>query len=415
MKYGIVYRKTTKNIGDDIQAYAASQWLPSVDYQIDLESLDTFVAEDDEPVAAIMSAWYMWAKWHWPPSKHLYPLWIGLHYTDGWRNRHEAIGRDMPSKFEYLASGPGKEYLTKYGKIGCRDPYTKGKLDELGIDSYFSGCVTLTLQRDENLPKPKEEYVVLVGVGRSVEKAVRKQLAGTGIGVEVVNPMRPQKSTELSWEERKAQVQKMLAIYQNAKCVLTFRLHCALPCLALGTPVLLVRPNFSSIRFQPYKDWMPNAYPQEVIDGKFAEWMKNPPPNPDTYKETRENLIKLCNEFVEKAKNETRKASEIYESDYGFDETELLRWRVKTMSETLDNYLEETRIDIEKIKELNKKLKGYENKGKDQDEKLIVVENCASVRFTLKVREIYSNWVFAYRRRRSRRIAKKAEKKKAAK
>ena len=74
MKYGILWRKTTKNIGDDMQSYAASLFLPSVDYQVDIEALDQFVAEDDEPVATIMSAWYMWAKWNWPPSKYVYPM-----------------------------------------------------------------------------------------------------------------------------------------------------------------------------------------------------------------------------------------------------------------------------------------------------------------------------------------------------
>ena len=53
MKYGVLWRKTTKNIGDDIQSYAESVWLPSVDYMVDIEELDSFKAEDDEPVAGI--------------------------------------------------------------------------------------------------------------------------------------------------------------------------------------------------------------------------------------------------------------------------------------------------------------------------------------------------------------------------
>ena len=32
----------------------------------------------------------------------------------------------------------------------------------------------------------------------------------------------------------------LLGIYSSAKAVVTGRLHCALPCLALGTPVLFV-------------------------------------------------------------------------------------------------------------------------------------------------------------------------------
>ena len=41
MKYGVLWRKTTKNIGDDMQSYAASLWLPSVDYMVDIEDMET--------------------------------------------------------------------------------------------------------------------------------------------------------------------------------------------------------------------------------------------------------------------------------------------------------------------------------------------------------------------------------------
>jgi hypothetical protein len=79
MKYGVIYHKQTGNIGDDIQAYAASRLLPRVDYMLDREHLDTFQSKEDEPVAAIMSAWYTWAKWNWPPSASIYPKFVGFH------------------------------------------------------------------------------------------------------------------------------------------------------------------------------------------------------------------------------------------------------------------------------------------------------------------------------------------------
>lgn len=59
MKYGVLYRKTTRNIGDDVQSYAEKCFLPRVDYMVDIEDLEGFKSEDDEPVATIMSAWYM--------------------------------------------------------------------------------------------------------------------------------------------------------------------------------------------------------------------------------------------------------------------------------------------------------------------------------------------------------------------
>lgn len=355
MKYGVLWRKTTKNIGDDMQSYAASQWLPSVDYMVDIEELDSFKAEDDEPVATIMSAWYMWQKWNWPPSKYVYPLWIGFHYNDIQRGRP----RGMPSKFEYL-TGPGYEYLKKYEPIGCRDYYTQERLEERGIQNYFSGCVTLTLKKRE-LKKPEREYIVLVGVGKAVEKAVQEQLEGTGIDVKIIAPTRKEPSTDLSWEERKAEVESMLDLYQNAKCVLTFRLHCALPCLALETPVLLVRPNFNSVRFTPYKDWLHTATPEQVINGEFKEFMLNPPKNPDDYKPVRAKLEEQIAEFIEQAKQEKRKASDLVRTE--FTDLELMQWQNKTMKETLHSYHIECHIDLAEMVAQRKLIAQYKELG----------------------------------------------------
>ena len=355
MKYGVLWRKTTKNIGDDIQSYAASVWLPSVDYMVDIEELDSFEAEDDEPVATIMSAWYMWQKWNWPPSKYVYPLWIGFHYNDIQRGRP----RGMPSKFEYL-TGPGYEYLKKYEPIGCRDYYTQERMKERGISNYFSGCVTLTLPKRE-IQKPKREYIVLVDVGEQVEEAVKKQLHGTDIEIKVVAPTRVDPSTNLSWETRKREVEHMLDLYQNAKCVLAFRLHCALPCLALETPVLLVRESFGSVRFKPYKKWMHTAYPQQVINGEFKDFLLNPPENPPDYKPVREQLQKTITDFIEQAKKETRKASELVRTE--FTDLELMKWQNETMKQTLHSYHIESQIDLNLINEQKKMLEKYEKFG----------------------------------------------------
>ena len=397
MKYGILWRKTTKNIGDDVQSYAAACWLPSVDYQVDIEELDSFKSADDEPVATIMSAWYMWQKWNWPPSKYVYPMWIGMHYNDIQRGRP----RGMPSKWEYISNGPGFEYLKKYEPIGCRDYYTQDRLNELGIKNYYSGCIALTLKR-RDLPKPEREYVVLVGVAKKVEKRVKIVLEGTNIDLIILPPTRPEPSTNLSWETRKAEVEKYLEIYQNAKCVITFRLHCALPCLALETPVLLVRDSFTSVRFNPYRDYIHHAFVEQVAKGEFDDFILNPPKNPDTYKPVRENLEKLIKDFLEKSKKETRKASELVRTTYSEDE--LMKWQNKTMKQTLHSFHIESQIDLGEINRLKREIKRYEKeiaslqKISQRDKNLL---NCRSVRFVLKIRAFYSKIVFALRRRKN--------------
>ena len=392
MKYGVLWRKTTKNIGDDMQSYAASLWLPSVDYMVDIEDMEHFTAENDEPVATIMSAWYMWHKWYWPPSKNVYPLWIGFHYNDILRGRP----RGMQSRFEYVESGPGWEYLKNYEPIGCRDYYTQGVLDDLGIKNYYSGCVTLTLPR-RDIPKADHEYVCLVGVSKAVEKAVRKQLKGTGIEVKVLPPTRPEPSTNLTWEERRDEVISYLETYQNAKCVITFRLHCSLPCLALETPVLLVRDSFKSVRFDPYKDFLHHAYPNEVIEGKYRDFMLNPPQNSDAYKPVRESLSQTIRAFIADCEKETRTASEL--TRLHTDPVELLQWQKNTMQKTLDNFFIESRYDFHDLQDARKALTQKKNElaimtakyeaAAKENRKNRDLLNSRIVKFALKLRRLY--------------------------
>ena len=73
MKFGVVIHKPTMNLGDDIQTYAAAKLLPHVDYQIDREYISDFKSENDEPVAVIMNAWWMWKKWTLAACRLYYP------------------------------------------------------------------------------------------------------------------------------------------------------------------------------------------------------------------------------------------------------------------------------------------------------------------------------------------------------
>ena len=68
MKYGVIAHTTTTNLGDDVQTYAAMKLLPRVDYFLTRERLDSFRSENNEPVAVVMNAWWMWEKWNWPPA-----------------------------------------------------------------------------------------------------------------------------------------------------------------------------------------------------------------------------------------------------------------------------------------------------------------------------------------------------------
>ena len=76
-----------------------------------------------------------------------------------------------------------------------------------------------------------------------------------------------------------------------------------------------------------------------------------------------------------------------------------MEWQNKTMKQTLANYLVESRIDLDTIIKQRRTLKAYKDVfGDESTRELDVKYHCAAVRFALKVREIYSNMVFAFRR-----------------
>ena len=81
MEYGLVVFNHTDNLGDDIQSYAAMQFLPKVDYLIDREAMDVFCPQSKDYVAVILNGWYMHDKYSWPPSAYLVPLCLSMHLT----------------------------------------------------------------------------------------------------------------------------------------------------------------------------------------------------------------------------------------------------------------------------------------------------------------------------------------------
>ena len=118
MKYGLMYYKSTDNIGDDIQTYAAIKFLPHIDYYIDRENLSCFVPDKKEYVSMIMNGWFIHNKLAWPPSPYINQLLISMHFKSIEKND---VG-DM-----YLR-GLGGDFLKKYGQVGARDFETMKRL-----------------------------------------------------------------------------------------------------------------------------------------------------------------------------------------------------------------------------------------------------------------------------------------------
>ena len=102
-------------------------------------------------------------------------------------------------------------------------------------------------------------------------------------------------------EKRLNYAEKILNKYRRAKCVVTERLHATLPCLAIGTPVLLI--SKKNNRMHGLRELAFNCSKEEFLRGDFEFDFDRPPENPKDYLPIRKNLINIMNDWV-KSKRE---------------------------------------------------------------------------------------------------------------
>ena len=288
MKYGLILYKETDNLGDDIQSYAAMQFLPQVDYVIDREAMDEFVPNEKEYVTTIMNGWYLHKKHHFPFSPYIHPLLVSMHFTEN----------DLITKrgYEFL-DGYTKEFLTKYGKIGCRDLVTEQVLKEKGYDTYFSGCMTLTI--DQIGKKKVENYICVIDMKQEIVEKVHTLFPDYEIK-EMSHWLKPEESKNMSFDDRMKRVKEYLKIYQNAKMIITDRLHCAPPALALETPVALIYYDYNADRLSTFKDYVTYFSEGEFMELSREKLLKLK--NPNYYKKIRTNLKETAKKFIEESK-----------------------------------------------------------------------------------------------------------------
>ncbi len=378
MKFGLLYHKPTQNLGDDIQSYAIAAQLPRVDCLVDRENINTFKDDDGEAVAVVMSAWWMWYKWNWPPSKYIYPLFVGFHYSDN----VDAKQAGCPVGYDFL-SGLGADYMNAYGPIYTRDYYTRDHLKEVGVDAEFGGCITITLP--EQKKTEESGYIVLVDVNPKVEEKIRKEAAKKNIEVKTVTHDLSPADKLKPWGERMKTVEKVLTLYQNALCVVTRRLHCALPCLAMGVPVLLCMYTLKSIRFIPYYDWLYSCTNNQFLSGKTEYDVTNPPANKTLHLEYREALISRIKKFTGECE-ELRDVSADTLYRMKVPEIKITDWRIGQMKKTKEIWEEEFAKEESEIASLQESCRTHE-----KYEGLLKIKNREDTKFRKNIEKLEKN------------------------
>ena len=337
MKYKLLGVSTEKelNIGDYIQALASSQFLPSLDGFVQREQLKEY--HEDE-TKMIMNGWYMHHPENWPPSELIHPLYVAFHMN--------VLAKDSLLNAESIA------YFKKHEPIGCRDHQTVRTLQSKDVKAYFSGCMTLTLgQKYYNKEKEDKCYFVdpyfktdwsLFSVIRNAiyllthwksisiisskypesKTGLRKKMILTTfyreykkiftketlLNAEYINQQNETiKSSSKTEFDYLYEAEKLVKKYAKAKLVVTSRIHCALPCLGLGTPVIYTEDHHQSeasrCRLEGLRELFTiltwnrgKLFPEFVISDKISK--NNYPKNKNNWKIIAENLIERCQNFV---------------------------------------------------------------------------------------------------------------------
>lgn len=142
------------------------------------------------------------------------------------------------------------KYLQKFQPIGCRDQYTMSALRQQGIEAYLNGCMTATLPRMRNGFDGRHK-VFCVDIPDDFKKFIPKEILEN---CEFVNHVVFSKDCPQGTEVKAKEVYKRYV--DEAKMVITTRMHAALPCIAMGIPVILAKDKYS-VRFPIIERFIP--------------------------------------------------------------------------------------------------------------------------------------------------------------
>lgn len=327
---------TAVNIGDYVQALASSQFYPHIDGFVERDELSLYNGEECK---MIMNGWYMAKPENWPPSDKIDPLFVAFHINSKVKDK--------------MLQPKSINYLKQHEPIGCRDTYTRDLLKAKGVDAYFSGCMTLTLGQ-KYYSEEKEDKVYFVDPYFVTRWGIKSTIKGLSyliahfIPISIIARKYPEHKSFLRKcmiltgfyrEYRKffskgvlvnaeyicqqdrhyndafandnellKEAERLIKKYAKARLVVTSRIHCALPCLGMETPVIYTedasQSEASACRFGGLRElfnvlsWSKGHLVPYFDLNKIDSRIQLDFSNTDKWKNLAENLSDRCRCFL---------------------------------------------------------------------------------------------------------------------
>ncbi len=248
------YKPMSTNIGDYVQTLSALN-IVKEDYKklvwINREELGKVPdgVGPEEKVNVIMNGWYSHNQETFPINERINPLFVSVHINNVFQLTDNVI-----STFK------------KYQPIGCRDLDSVRKLEEVGVEAYFSGCLTLTLDRKSKKPRKGIVFVIdnIIGI-KSFREFIRWHGAQhiideilkshTMDDIKSATFLDQTSSLTMSIKKQFKLAEKRLEILSEAELVIATRIHSLMPSMAMGTKTIAILLNRDDGRFGGLKDY----------------------------------------------------------------------------------------------------------------------------------------------------------------
>ena len=286
--YGLTWRPATDNLGDDLVALAAMQHLPRVDYALDADALDAPLPNlgEDDRLVLLCPGLFLRSSAHWPPEKHIAPVCMGVHIS-----QEDAWGLPVST-----LDGAGLDALTACAPLSARDVRTARRLSKLNVPHTLTGCLSLTL---EHATVPRKG-IICSDAPEEVIRAIRDFRQDVTVLSHSVS------SPDPDFTARMANARVLLTQYASAEMVFTRRLHCAMACLAVGTPVLLLyHPEYEDIsRFAPMDAMVRKQPVDDFLRELRAHGMPAPWRNPADVGAIRRIMLTHLSEGLRRAETQ---------------------------------------------------------------------------------------------------------------
>ena len=262
---------------------------------------DDFGALPNDPgCRLIANGWYHLSDSRHVPPPEVRPLYVAFHIN----NVEDA------QKFPNLLSRLKAQ--SRETPVGCRDLGTWRFLRQAGVESYFSSCLTTTLERGRFTHAGERRGVVFADfipdgrrrvfpLNRFIADALNalriRRIVGHYDDDGVVTTTTHECPLAVSHEERFRLAENLLRTYAEARLVITSRIHAALPCLALGTPVIL-ETKYDERRFEGLGDLLNRVYLDRPAKNKIERDDAGNVVNPEAYKAYAEKLRQACTAYI---------------------------------------------------------------------------------------------------------------------